>query len=60
MRVLFQLRDIKKGEVLSYDNIWVKRPGTGSIMAKDLKNVLGKIALVDIPKDTQIDFSSLD
>lgn len=54
------IKDIKKGEVLSYDNIWVKRPGTGSIMAKDLKNVLGKIALVDIPKDTQIDFSSLD
>lgn len=41
------IKDIKKGETLGYDNLWVKRPGTG-IPAKELKNVCGKIAHRDI------------
>ena len=48
MLVLLQLKDIHKGEALSLDNIWVKRPGTGEIFAKDFENVLGKIATVNI------------
>ncbi len=45
---------IKKGEELSLDNTWVKRPGTGKILAKDLKLLLGKVALRDIGADEQI------
>ena len=48
------IQNINKGEVLSLDNIWVKRPGTGDIFAKDFENVLGKIATVDISENTQL------
>ena len=46
------IKDIHKGEALSLDNIWVKRPGTGEIFAKDFENVLGKIATVNISERT--------
>ncbi len=48
------IKDINKGEVLSLDNIWVKRPGTGEIFAKDFEDVLGKVATVDISENTQL------
>ena len=48
------IKDIHKGEALSLDNIWVKRPGTGEIFAKDFENVLGKIATVNISENTQL------
>ena len=51
------IRDIKKGEALSLDNIWVKRPGNGEILAKDFENVLGKVATVDISENTQLTHS---
>lgn len=38
------IKDVEAGEQLSLDNTWVKRPGTGPIKAKDLENVLGKVA----------------
>ena len=48
------IKHIHKGEELSLDNIWVKRPGTGDIFAKDFENVLGKTATVDISENTQL------
>ena len=51
------IKDIKEGEALSLENIWVKRPGTGDILAKDFDKTLGKIASVNIPKDTQLELS---
>ncbi|NHK32403.1 MAG: polyhydroxyalkanoate biosynthesis repressor PhaR [Asgard group archaeon] len=48
------IKDIKKGEAFSQDNIWVKRPGTGEILAKDFDDLIGKKAKQDIKKDTQI------
>ena len=48
------IKDIDKGEALSLDNIWVKRPGTGEIFAKDFENVLGKVATVNISENTQL------
>ena len=35
---------VKKGEAFTKENIWVKRPGTGEILAKDFKKILGKKA----------------
>ena len=51
------IKDIKIGETLSLENIWVKRPGTGDILAKDFENTIGKIASVNIPKNTQLELS---
>lgn len=47
-------RDIEKGEKLTEDNIWVKRPGTGEIKAEEYENLLGRRATRNIKKDTQI------
>jgi sialic acid synthase SpsE len=51
------IRDIKKGEKLTEENIWVKRPGTGEIKAENYDRMLGKIASFDIPKDRQLKWS---
>jgi len=48
------IRKIKKGEKLSLKNIWVKRPGTGDFLAKDLKKLIGKTAKVEIKYNNQI------
>ena len=48
---------IKKGQTLSKDNVWVKRPGTGKILAADFEKLLGKVALRDLPTDTHLDWT---
>ena len=53
-------KNINKGEILSLDNIWVKRPGTGEIFAKDFENVLGKVATIDISENTQLSQSMFE
>ena len=45
---------IKAGERFSPENVWVKRPGTGPLLAIDFEQVLGKNAAMDIPTDVQI------
>lgn len=45
---------IKEGEILSLDNIWVKRPGTGEILAPDFDACLGKVATRDITLNSQL------
>ena len=47
-------RDVYPGDVLSRENISVKRPGTGMIKAAQYEACLGREALTDIPKDTQL------
>ena len=48
------IKKIKKGEKLTKNNIWVKRPGTGPLYAKDFKNVLNKIAKKNIDIDVHL------
>jgi sialic acid synthase SpsE len=48
------IADIKKSEKFTKDNIWVKRPGTGEILAERYNDILGKIALSNIKNDTHI------
>tara|TARA_B100001989_G_scaffold216753_1_gene167685 strand:- start:239 stop:1276 length:1038 start_codon:yes stop_codon:yes gene_type:complete len=48
------IKDIKKGEKFSLDNIWVKRPGTGDFMAEELNKILGKKSLKQIKINTQL------
>jgi N-acetylneuraminate synthase len=45
---------VKKGEVFTKDNIWVKRPGTGEILAARYDDILGKKAANDIENDQQL------
>lgn len=47
-------QDIKKGEILSADNLWVKRPATGDFSADDYESLFGKVATQDIRKGAQI------
>ena len=54
------IASIKKGEVLTQENIWVKRPGTGKILAEHYSEVLGKIASREIENDEQLDFSDFE
>jgi sialic acid synthase SpsE len=51
---------ISKGEKLSMENIWVKRPGTGDIKAVDFERLLGKTACRDIPINTQLTWTDLE
>ena len=48
------IKDIKKGEPFSKDNLWVKRPGTGEILAEDFENILGRLASTDIASDMHL------
>ena len=48
------IQDIKEGDTFSYDNLWVKRPGTGEILAKQFTDLLGKKANRDIERDSQL------
>lgn len=54
------IRGIRKGEVMSHDNVWVKRPGTGPLKAIDFEKVLGKKAKHDIPDNAQLKWEDLE
>jgi N-acetylneuraminate synthase len=45
---------LKAGEEFTRANTWVKRPGTGPILASRLDDVLGRTATRDIPADVHI------
>jgi len=48
------IKEMKAGEFFSKENIWVKKPGTGEIEAKDFDSVIGKKASTNIDIDQQI------
>jgi N-acetylneuraminate synthase len=54
------IRNIKKGELFTKDNIWVKRPGTGPIKAVDFENIIGKKAATDILNDQFVDWNNIE
>lgn len=45
---------INEGELLTCDNLWVKRPGTGDFLANDYESLLGKVATNYIPANVQL------
>lgn len=53
-------QDIQAGEILTTDNLWVKRPATGDFSADDYETLLGKVAKVAIPKGKQIQKTDID
>lgn len=48
------IQDIQPGQVLTRENIWVKRPGTGEIKAIHFDKLLGKQVNRAIPINTQM------
>ena len=54
------IKEIKKGESFTIDNIWVKRPGTGEILAEKFNDILGKSAKRNINKDEQLILSDIE
>lgn len=48
------IKDIKKGEKFTNENIWVKRPGKFGILAEHYDEIIGKEAVIDIKSDTHI------
>lgn len=45
---------IQEGDVFTIENIWVKRPGTGKILAEHFNDLLGKKAARAIENDQQL------
>lgn len=51
---------IKKGQAFTKENIWVKRPGTGEILAEKFNSILGKKAKQDIANDQQLTWEDIE
>jgi N-acetylneuraminate synthase len=51
---------VKKGELFTKENIWVKRPGTGAILAERYTDIIGKAATQDIDSDEQLKWSDYE
>ncbi|RKL68053.1 N-acetylneuraminate synthase [Salipaludibacillus neizhouensis] len=54
------INPIKRGEVFSKDNIWVKRPGTGEIKAEDYNDLIGRKSTRDIPIDEHVKWDDVN
>ena len=54
------INSIKKGEVFTMENVWVKRPGTGEILAEHFYDLLGKRARRNIENDEQLVFTDFE
>ena len=48
------IQAIKKGEVFTQNNIWVKRPGTGEVHAEKYTSIIGQVSNTDMPKDQHL------
>jgi N-acetylneuraminate synthase len=54
------IKPVKKGEIFTKENLWVKRPGTGEIKAEKFDSILGKCAMKDIAIDVHLTSSCID
>ncbi len=50
---------VKAGELFTKRNLWVKRPGTGKILAEYYEGLLGKSASRDLQVDIHLDFEDI-
>jgi N-acetylneuraminate synthase len=53
------IQPINEGDTFSRENIWVKRPGKGGILAEQYEQVLGKRALRNVPADVQVTWEDI-
>lgn len=54
------IKTIRRGEVFTKGNLWVKRPGTGKILAEEYDAILGKKATRKIENDEQLIWSDIE
>lgn len=54
------IKPIKKGDVFTMDNLWVKRPGTDGILAEAFEQVLSCKAAMDLESDSQLLYSMIE
>ena len=52
-------KDVRAGDQLDAENIWVKRPGTGEIKAVHYSEVLGRRVKESLPRNTQLKWANL-
>ena len=52
-------KNLIKGQVISEDDIWTRRPGTGEIPANEFYSIIGKTLKNDVLKNTQLKRSDL-
>ncbi|URQ65075.1 N-acetylneuraminate synthase family protein [SAR86 cluster bacterium] len=52
-------KEIKAGDEITYENIWVRRPGNGEIPPWDYEKIIGKKAKNNIKHNQQIKYSDL-
>jgi len=53
------IQPIKAGEVFTKENLWVKRPGTGEILAEHYDSLMGKTATRSIGMDEQLSWKDV-
>lgn len=51
---------IQKGELFTKHNIWVKRPGTGAILADQYESIIGKVATRAIATDEHLELNDYE
>lgn len=54
------IKPIKKGEIFTKENIWVKRPGKGGILAAHYTEVLGKKSKINLEVDVQLNWNDIE
>lgn len=54
------IKPLKEGDILTAENIWVKRPGTGDFLAEDFDSLLGKKVKCDVAANVQLKKEHLD
>ena len=54
------IKEMKKGEKFTKENLWVKRPGNVGILAENYNDIIGKTAKCDIANDTHISWEMIE
>lgn len=54
------IKEVKEGELFTKENVWVKRPGTGEVLAEKYADILGKPAKRSLAKDQHLKFSDYE
>ena len=54
------IKEIKKGDELSLENVWVKRPGTGEIKAESFEDILGKKIVNNIAEGSHLKWDDIE
>lgn len=54
------IKPISKGDVLTKENIWVKRPGVGEIKAENFDDLIGKRTTRDIGEDEHLSWTDVE